>query len=177
MQGQPQERDSLTFYDFLRDMILSYRLLFGMDRKSRKLFRVESENWKRDSLCGGTISGQRMYEVDPLLWILCTKKGNSPELKQLLSLLDGEEDSPRYSFEDFPFLGERFLQLQTFVEGHKPTTWSLLWNDRTDARQFWAIWTAGAVLLIGGGTLLLQLGQLVFQAISVWYQPGGGRGG
>lgn len=173
MQGQPQERDALTFFDFLRDMMLSYRLLFGMDAKSRQIFRAESANWEQDSLCDGPFSGRRMYDVDPLLWILCTEKGTSPALKQLLGLLDGEETSPRYSFEDFPFLGARFLQLQTFIEGHKPTTWSVLWNDRTDARNWWAMWTAGAVLLIGGGTLLLQLGQLVFQAMSVWYRPGG----
>ena len=176
MQGQPQERDSLTFFDFLRDMILSYRILFGMDRKSRKCFKDESENWQKDSLHDGPFSGKRMYDIDPLLWILCTDSGTSPALKSLLILLDGEETSPRYAFEDFPFLGGRLLQLQTFIEGHKPTTWSLLWNNRTDARNWWIVWTAGAVLLIGGGTIVLQFWQLVFQAMSVWYQPGGKKG-
>lgn len=175
MQGQPQERDSLTFFDFLRDMILSYRLLFGIDRKSRKNFRAESENWKHDSLHDGPFSGQRMHELDPLLWLLCTDDGTSPELKKLLVLLDGEETSPRYAFEDFPFLGGRLLQLQTFIEGHKATTWDLLWNNRTDARNWWTVWTAGAVLLIGGATIFLQFWQLVFQMLSVWYQPGGAR--
>lgn len=174
MQGQPQERDSLTIFDFSRDMILSYRLLFGMDRKSRKIFRAESENWQHDSLHDGPFSGQKMYEIDPLLWTLCTDSGESPELKKLLNLLDGEETSPRYAFEDFPFLGGRLLQLQTFIEGHKATTWSLLWHNRTDARNWWVVWTAGAVLLIGGGTIVLQFWQLVFQAMSVWYQPGRG---
>jgi hypothetical protein len=176
MQGQPQERDSLTFFDFLRDMILSYRILFGMDRKSRKCFRAESENWQKDSIHDGPLSGRRMYDIDPLLWILCTDPGNSTELKSLLTLLDGEETSPRHAFEDFPFLGGRLLQLQTFIEGHKPTTWSLLWKNRTDARNWWVVWTAGAVLLIGGGTIVLQFWQLIFQAMSVWYQPGGKRG-
>jgi hypothetical protein len=177
MQGQPQERDSLTFFDFLRDMILSYRLLFGMDRKSRNIFLAESKNWEKDSVCDGPFSGQRMYDVDPLLWILCTDDGTSPELKKLLVLLDGEETSSRYAFEDFPFLGGRLLQLQTFIEGHKATTWSLLWHNRTDAGNWWVVWTAGAVLLIGGATIFLQFWQLVFQILSVWYQPGGARGG
>jgi hypothetical protein len=172
LQGQPQERDSLTFYDFLRDMMLSYRLLFGMTSKSRKAFRAEIKNWQHDSLHDGPFSGQKMYEMDPLLWYLCAESGPSPELVQLLSLLDGEETSPRYSFEDFPFLGSRLLQLQTFIEGHRPTTWSLLWHNRTDTKNWWVVWTAGAVLLIGGGTIVLQFWQLVFQAMSVWYNPG-----
>lgn len=172
-QGQPQERDSLTFYEFLRDMILSYRLIFGMDPKSRALFRTEAKKWQHDSLLGGPFSGQKMYDMDPLLRLLCTDSGQSTELKQLLNLLDGEETSSRYSFEDFPFLGSRLQQLQTFIEGHKPTTWRLLWHNRTDTKNWYVVWTAGAVLLIGGGTIILQFLQLLFQAMSVWYDPGG----
>ena len=172
MQEQPQEQDSLTFFDFLREMILSYRILFGMDRTSRKCFRAEIENWKKDSLCDGPFSGRRMYDIDPLLWILCTDSGASPDLKNLLIPLNGKETTPRYAVEDFPFLGGRLLQLQNLIEGQPPTNWRLLWtllgNGHTVTRNWWVVWTTTAVLLIGGGTLVLQFWQLVFQLMSVW---------
>ena len=171
VQGRPQEGDRLTFYDFLRDMLLSYRLIFGMNAKSRKAFRAGVQNWHHDGLHDGPISGQRVFEMDPLLRLLCTDSGQSAELCQLLNLLDGEETSSRYACEDFPFLGNRLLQLQRFIEGHRATTWRLLWDNRTDARNWWVVWTAFAVLLIGGGTIVLQFWQLVFQALSVWYHP------
>ena len=171
VQDRPQERDKLTFYDFLRDMILSYRLIFGMNAKSRKAFRAGVQSWHHDDLHDAPFSAQRMFEMDPLLRLLCTDSGQSAELAQLLHLLDGEETSSRYTFEDFPFLGSRLFQLQKFIEGHRATTWSLLWYNRTDASNWWVVWTAFAVLVIGGGTLVLQFWQLVFQAMSVWYHP------
>jgi hypothetical protein len=109
VQNLPQEMDGLNFHEFLQDMILLYRLIFGMNQKSRKAFKAEFENWRRGSLHDGFFGGLLMYDMDRLLWLLCTDPGSSPEHKNLLNLLDGEETSSRYSFDDFPFLGSGFF--------------------------------------------------------------------
>jgi hypothetical protein len=175
VQAQPQEGDILTFHDYLRDMILSYRILFGMKEKSRRAFKDELQNWRLDKAHDGPFSGHRLYEmIDPLLWHLCTDTSESPMLKELLSSLDGEETSSRFSFEDFPFLGRRLQDLESFMEGHKPVGLQLLWQDRRDPQNWWITWTAVAVLVIGGGTIVLQFWQLVFQIMSTFYHNGGG---
>ncbi|KIV90278.1 hypothetical protein, variant [Exophiala mesophila] len=166
----PTDAARLGISDFLREIILSYRLIFGMDKSSRRAFEGELEAWARDKSHSTPLSSRRLYEMDPLLKLVCQSPSpnpNSPsDLLSLLELLDGEETSTLYPFEEFPFLGKRLAELQRFSIAHKPNDWkSLVWIDRRDVKNFWSIWIAWAVLIVGGATIILQAFQLAFQ---VW---------
>ena len=166
----PHENDHLTLPDYLREVLLSYRLIFGIDGRSRDVFAAEEvENWSIDTAHDGpsfpSSFRRSVYKMDPLLTLLCTASpAHSSDLRALLALLDGEETSLYYRFDDFPFLGRRLADLQRFSMGQKPYDWKgVLFHDRRDVRNWWIIWTAWAVLLVGGGTIVLQAFQLGFQ--------------
>jgi hypothetical protein len=157
-----EQEHALLFSEYLREIILSYRLLFGIDSRSRQAFRDEYQNWHCD--------GDRRYDKDPLLWQLCTESARSNEMKRLLESFDGEETSTLFTLEDFPFLGRRLAELQRFALWQKPNSWKILWQDKRDVKDWWMVWTAWAVLIIGGGTIILQILQLAFQIWSTIMQ-------
>jgi hypothetical protein len=117
IHGEEPEYD--LFSDYLREVILSYRLLFGIDPNSHQAFRDEMQKWQFD--------GKRKYDKDPLLWRLCTCHGESKKMKELLASFDGEETSKLFALEDFPFLGKRLVELQRFAIWQKPNSWKMLW--------------------------------------------------
>jgi hypothetical protein len=144
--------------DYFREVLLSYRLIFGQDKKSWKAFVEKSAlrppGW--DCLLPG------FDDADPLLQTLCGTSASSPAAADLYAEIEAEEVSPYYYPDSFPFLGRRILDLQTFIKGRHPHNWRALWNDRRNVAYWWTFW---AVLFIGGGTILLGLLQL---AISIW---------
>jgi hypothetical protein len=170
LNGDPEDQD-VAFSEFCREVLLSYRLIFGIDGRSRRAFHSEEmSKWKIDFTNDG--HSKREHKLDPLLQLLCTASANRPELQSVLERLDGQETdaSVGYAPEHFPFLGQRLAGLQRFSMSQKPYDWkSVLWRDRRDARNWWMMWTAWAVLVIGGGTLVLQFLQLIFQIWSTFH--------
>jgi hypothetical protein len=170
LKGDPEDQD-VAFPEFCREVLLSYRLIFGIDSRSRRAFHSEEiSKWKVDRT--NDTRSIREHKLDPLLQLLCTAPANRPELQGVLERLGGEETdaSVGYAPEHFPFLGQRLADLQRFSMSQKPYDWkSVLWRDRRDARNWWLMWTAWAVLVIGGGTLVLQFLQLLFQIRSTFH--------
>ena len=169
LKGDSDDQD-LALSEFYREVLLSYRLIFGIDRSSRRAFRSEEmAKWKVDATGDGR--SRREHKMDPLLELLCSGSATNGELQNVLARLDGQETnaSAGYAPEHFPFLGQRLAELQKFSVSQKPYDWkSVLWHDRRDVRNWWMMWTAWAVLVIGGGTLVLQFLQLVFQIWSTF---------
>lgn len=62
------------------------------------------------------------------------------------------------SRDDFPLLGDRLLALQTYSNRLQPNKLRDLWRDRRNPLQWYTFW---AVLLIGGGSLIASILQLV----------------
>ena len=147
---------SADIEDFLVEVILSYRLIFGRDRRSRarigRLLEREKRGWQDEGLC------------DPLLQILCTKSDQSPEIQELYADLEAKEFEGYISVEDFPFLARRLFDLQRFSMAQNPHSWRRLWSDQRNITAWFTIW---AVVIIGGLTTLFQVLQFVFQV----YQP------
>ena len=142
--------------DFLVEVMLSYRLIFGRKRRSRshiarKLAR-EKERYPEDG------------HNDPLLDILCTHTSESPDIKKLYEDLEAEEFDDYVSVDEFPFLARRLLELQQYGMSQNPHSLRRLWKDKRNVTGWFTTW---AVIIIGGGTLLFQVLQLVFQI----YQP------
>ena len=150
----------------LQEILLSYRLLFGQDRKSRKLFRtIEHKNLK-----------ESLQWEDPLLGVLCGEKFNStikqyplrfwPETclsndNQLL------EQAVYIDTTDFPIFRNRLKIIQEFCLRQSPSRVRDMWRDRRNPLQWYAFW---AVLWIGGITIVIAILQLIVALIQLGVQ-------
>lgn len=136
--------DTFSVTDYLREVRTSYRLLFGDESGAYELFKE--------------IVGESHHQigfVDPCLDELC--RGDSGAVNSATS----------YSITDnFPILGDRLAQLQSFVERQDPGTLSTLWHDRRDLYRWYTIWS---VIYIGGLSILLSIVQIGLAAAQVKY--------
>jgi hypothetical protein len=132
--------------DILHEVVLSYRLLFGQSKHSRKLFQHLSD------------SNPTLYlNADPFLYSLCAKKHPDHYLTP--------QDRSTYSVHhDFPVLGERITLLGRELKGTKPKTWMDLIRDRRDTTQYWTFWL---VAMIGGASISLSFIQVILQGIQM----------
>lgn len=130
-----------------REILLSYRVLFGQQRASWRLYRSENN--------GRAASGE-----EDLLVRLC---GSNWAEEPLYDEIDAPPAKNVYSARyDFPFYGERMVELHQFVELLSPHDWRTLWYDRRDLAKFWTVW---AVILFGMvATILALLGVLLAAA-------------
>ena len=114
-------------HEFFRDVLLSYRLLFGQNSGSWKAFRKAYND-----VDGITRSGSIL--CDPLLGRLCGQKWEKE--RAFYKDLDALDAPSHYRVQDFPFLGSRLLRLQNFSKRQEPHDWKVLWNDRRDISKW-----------------------------------------
>lgn len=88
-----------TAADFLREVLLSYRLVFGQDRRSRRAVKQEFVKWKR---VWESPEGRRDGGWDPLLPKLCSEASDPSGPLGLYSDVDGEDVFNYYAVTDFP---------------------------------------------------------------------------
>lgn len=192
-----------TFSDYVREVLLSYRLLFGIDKNSRRAFKAELPAWRAGHPGANDMSPQGLRNNDmddPMLLLLCTTTTTTTTnttydprpssssssttaappapvdpLADLLCNLHGEEKSPLYDLADFPFLGRRLADIQRFSLKQKPNDLKTLFLiDRRDPQSFWNGWIAWFVLAIGIGTLILAFLQTIFQILGTFPKTGTG---
>jgi hypothetical protein len=115
----------------LPEVLLSYRLIFGIDGRSRRAFHSEERGkWKVNFTNDGR--SRREHKLDLLLQLLCTASTNRPELQSVLERLGGQETDASVGHvpEHFLFLGQRLADLQRFGMSQKPYDWKgVLWRD------------------------------------------------
>jgi hypothetical protein len=102
--------------DLCREIILSYRLIFGLDQPSRKLFRKECANEMRLS-----------SDFDPLLSVLCGQKWDSPSSISIFEEIDADPPASFYLTSDFPLFGHKLFKLHNFVQRQYPSSIRTLW--------------------------------------------------
>jgi hypothetical protein len=125
---------------FLHEILLSYRLLFGQNKESRRGFKEMINN-----------------ADDMILQQLCSSKDHQfPELFK-------ERDFYRLK-RDFPILRSRLATLNHQMSNLKPRGWKELWKDKRNSASWLTFW---AVIVIGGAGLLLALIQDLLQAIQL----------
>jgi hypothetical protein len=155
--------------DFFREVLLSYRLIFGQDKRSWEAYRrSEAAKEQKRSRSSKEQNPQRQQRPpDPLLPILCSKNWrSSSDALIVYREIDADEDvSNHYSVTDFPFFGQRLLHLQRFSKDQNPHDWIVLWHDRRNVFNWWTIW---AVVFIGGGAVVLAILTLVFQILQTF---------
>ena len=128
---------------YLNEVILSYRLLFGQDKRSRNMFKSEE----------AARAGEDGIQ-DPFLLKLCSKKKiNTASLNVACT----PNTRGFYGLqEDFPLLGSRLLQLQEFNMLQDSSTLREFWADRRNPFNFYTFW---AVIIVGGVSILLSFVQ------------------
>ncbi|KAF2273014.1 uncharacterized protein EI97DRAFT_445293 [Westerdykella ornata] len=127
---------------FMREVLLSYRLLFGQHGPSRKLFKHTLKP-----------AGQT---PDELLSILCMEKNINQTLVQNLPLY--------ISAQHFPVLSERIELIATDLKTCRPSSMGQLLLDRRDKLQYWTFWL---VSILGGISIVLSFIQVVLQGFQL----------
>ncbi|KAF2017326.1 hypothetical protein BU24DRAFT_440329 [Aaosphaeria arxii CBS 175.79] len=135
--------------DLLRETLLSYRLLFGQNKASRRLFRSLDPFGDLPEGC-----------KDRNLSELCGRK-QSNFGTQLT-----ERDSYILS-KDFPILRIRLAVLAHHFSNKRPKTWKELWNDKRDSASWFTFW---AVLIVGGIAIILAFVQVILQIVQLGLQ-------
>ncbi|KAB5571986.1 hypothetical protein GE09DRAFT_1268365 [Coniochaeta sp. 2T2.1] len=175
-----------------REVLLSYRLIFGQSKKSReKLGRILSPSF-RNARAPPSNAGEtprKKEEVDPFLRILCTSRLNpaprllsfgwafgkkpKPEIRgdlfpsSAVNVDDELLEWDTYSAsDDFPTFGPRLLALQRYNMRRQPSKMTDFWRDRRNPLQWYTFW---AVVLVGGAGVVLALLQLVTGIIQTAY--------
>ena len=136
--------------DFLQEVLLSYRLLFGQSKAGRHFYR---RSWSSTPTEDNTPSERQ----DPLLPILCGRKSIS-------FFLSGKERTIYRLARDFPMLRCRIASMSKQVASTKPRGWKELWRDKRDSAQWVTFW---AVIIIGGFGLFLSLLQVILALVQV----------
>ena len=132
---------------FLDEVLLSYRLLFGDDQRSRKLY-AEKHRQKACNRRGGV--------DDPVLDELCNYKGLKA-MKSRTSYNKGQH---------FPILGSRLAVIQEDTDHLQLNNITALWHDRRDLSRWYTFW---AVLIIGGIGIILSGIQTLFTIVQTVY--------
>lgn len=138
--------------NLVREVLLSYRILFAQGKKSRRHFKKVWAGKGQD------------VQPEAFLVDLCTMRAR--ELLRKYPLLNNGFDPIGNVFmsSEFPFLGNRLLNLQTFGERHKPMKLFDLYRDRRETEKYYTFW---AVIWIGGASLLLSVVQVALAIVQV----------
>ncbi|KAG4437821.1 hypothetical protein IFR05_006708 [Cadophora sp. M221] len=155
--AQSDWSDSADASGYFQEVLLSYRLIFGMDKSSYKAFnRLE---WQAHQ-------GQDVT-YDPLLNTICGQSCQSSEVVQIFGDCDIDDPRMRYNSKtDFPFLGDRLMRLQEYSRCHYPRSVAEMWHDRRDYQRWWTFWIACSIL---GLTLVFGSIQIVIGSFQVYY--------
>jgi hypothetical protein len=76
-----------------------------------------------------------------MLEVLCGRVWDSNGAYEIFEEIEAEDSSTYYSpSEDFPFLAKRLLEIQRYVQHHRPRSILALWYDRRNSTQWWTFW-------------------------------------
>lgn len=135
-----------TITEILQETLLSYRLLFGQEKASRKYFKRLADS-----------DPSLIENPDPFLFQLCAKK--------LYTHSSVPQDRFTYfTHRDFPVIGERVELLEKELRGTKPKNWKDLVRDNRDTTQYWTFWL---VAIFGVSSLVLSLAQVIIGGLSL----------
>jgi hypothetical protein len=144
-----------------QEILLSYRLLFAADSKSRKLFfeiyLPEAKNKPQASFIKKLVSPPKSKDISKIssdCW---------PE-----SVINSEgqliEPDVYTSSIDFVIFGRRLIELQNHCARQYPSKIRDMWFDRRNRREWITFW---AVLIVGGISIILSFLQFVMTIMQV----------
>ncbi len=146
---------------FYKEVLLTYRLLFGQHKRSWKLGRETVKVLTHGARSWKTLWFRRRQTtrpdeaadtVDSLLGRLC---GLDCSKEQLYDAIGAPDVRSVYSAQqDFPFFGDRLIALQEYVRLLEPADFRALFYDRRDLTKFFSFLTA---MIFGVTTFLLSI--------------------
>ena len=134
--------------EYYKEVLLSYRLIFGQSPGSAEDFKHRAHIW-----------APALEELsDPILAILCGENWESEKAYPIYEEIGAEDTAERYSpSEDFPYLGKRLLKIQEYVNDHRPNNLRQLWHDQANKWNWWMLW---AFVILGCLSLLFSIVQV-----------------
>jgi hypothetical protein len=76
-----------------------------------------------------------------MLEVLCGRRWDANGALQIFDEIEAENPSSYYSpVRDFPFLGERLLDLQKYVKGCNPKSIRAIWYDQRNPASWLTFW-------------------------------------
>ncbi|KAI9772632.1 MAG: hypothetical protein M1840_000226 [Geoglossum simile] len=143
--------DAFSTQALLREILLSFRLIFGDNSDSRSFYRKRAK-----------IDAEKNGSLDPILDQLCGKR---PSVSN-----PGEDWLPSQTTESyekqdtFPLLTPRLNVLQKYILRQQPSRWRSLWDDRRDLTRWYTVWV---VAIFGVLSVFLSIVQIILGAIQV----------
>lgn len=136
----------------IEELVWTYRLLFGQDRASRKLFRRHI----RQAICG-----EACY--DRLLDQVCGMHDKKLQLAQpsLRVIITSARQESTLRSSNFRHFGTRLAILQSHMVRHRPRRLLDLYRDRRDQEKFYTFW---AVIAFGTIAILIGIVQTFLSA-------------
>jgi len=155
--------------DFFREILLSYRVIFGQDERSWKAFSRIIPAWEDRVDLSSNPSWESSWDCDPLLHVLCGRSVETPEARQVYEEVDANEPTSNYiPHADFKFFGKRLLDLQDFIDQHQPRNVRGLLNDRRDVAAWYTLWNNQLLIIFATVTIFFMVLSFVFQVWQVW---------
>ena len=112
-----RQQSQFTAENLFREILLSYRMLFGSDAASRRRFKHIYAKEVPEAARG-----------DPLLEQLCGQRCTSNFSQVIYDEVDADPPSETtYLTSDYPIFGQRLYRLHKHVEEQSPTSLRLLW--------------------------------------------------
>jgi len=147
--------------DFFAEILLSYRLLFGQDERSWKAFARMVPVWEE---LRGRGSWESAWDCDPMLHLLCGNSATDPESLKIFDEIEANQPANCYNAKsEFPFFGNRLLELQQFIKMHQPRNVKALLNDRRDLTSWYNLWNNQVLVAFATMTIFLMIVGLVIQ--------------
>lgn len=159
------DSQDISAKEFLRELLATFRLLFGQDKRSWNLCKAMFRKQTRVGKFWKTIitrSKTADFHDDPPLQRLCCHDANYE------SLYDDVHISDIWSLysahQDCHFFGQRLLALQEYIRSLQLYDTRTLWYDRRDTNRVYTIWSVIVFSLV---TILLSLLGLPLAAAQV----------
>ncbi|KAI4279934.1 MAG: hypothetical protein L6R38_004854 [Xanthoria sp. 2 TBL-2021] len=152
-EDEEKPSENFDIASMLGEVMLSYALLFRVDRRSRKVY--QSCERARASLEKST----NQIQVDPCLDELCGNNISASFFTFGSSVRDSYD-----SGSDFPIFKNRLKKIQDYMEGIQPNRFKSLWRDRRDLRLWYTIWV---VIILGVLGLVVSLVSMFLAAAQV----------
>ncbi len=124
------KRDSDNAEEYFREVLRTFRLIFGQNSRSSRTFNSVKSTWNLSL----------RQNSDPMLEEICGQSCESDKGRRLWDEIAGGVPSIDYRLTDFAFLGERLLYLQSYVKIRKPHNINSLWVDIRDSTSWWHLW-------------------------------------
>ena len=154
MEDEEEEEVEQPFDEFCREILISFGVIFAQESASRRVIRAQANKvWLKTR------------REDEIIWDLCSKRWQE---NLLFHYLRAPPTRSNYSAKtDFPFLGEKLLRLQEYMNIQSPNDFKTLIADGRDPLKYWTFITAIAFGFISILSLLVSLAALVVGAVQL----------